>query len=179
VSRPSAHRRTASNTVLVGYSSGGWVAHAVAEHLAEIGEPARAVVLLDSHLPGSQGLAGIQQTLLGGDHAIDPERFGRITDDQLTAMARYLRLFAGWRPGAAQAPTLQLTAERHVPAGPLAGEPMAAYLRPAWPVPHTCAEVAAVDHLSMIQESAASTARSVLRWLADQGAHRKKQEGRA
>ncbi|WP_406102003.1 type I polyketide synthase [Streptomyces canus] len=179
--RAEAVRRCADDrdTVLVGYSSGGWVAHAVAEHLAEIGEPARAVVLLDSHLPGSQGLADIQQTLLGGDHAIDPERFGRITDDQLTAMARYLRLFAGWRPAAAQAPTLQLTAERHVAAGPRAGEPMAAYLKPAWPVPHTCAEVAAADHLSMIQESAASTARSVLRWLADQGAHRMKQEGRA
>ncbi|MFD1663155.1 thioesterase domain-containing protein, partial [Streptomyces caeni] len=167
------------DTVLVGYSSGGWVAHAVAEHLARAGEPVRAVVLLDSHLPGSQGLADIQQILLGGDHTIEAERFGRINDAQLTAMARYLKFFAKWRPTAAHAPTLQLTAERHVPAGPRAGRPVAAHLRPAWPVPHSSFEVGAADHLSMIQESAASTARPVLRWLADQGAHRMKQEGHA
>ncbi|WP_226961553.1 MULTISPECIES: type I polyketide synthase [Streptomyces] len=179
--RAEAARRCADgrDAVLVGYSSGGWVAQAVAERLARAGETVRGVVLLDSHLPGSEGLADVQGTLLGGDHTIDPERFGRITDAQLTAMARYLRLFAGWRPVAAQAPTLQLTAERHVPAGPRAGQPVAAHLRPAWPVPHTAVEVPAADHLSMIQESAASTARPVLRWLADQGSHRMKEEGTA
>ncbi|MEW2619200.1 alpha/beta fold hydrolase [Streptomyces sp. NPDC048106] len=165
--------------VLVGYSSGGWVAHAVAEHLARAGEPVRAVVLLDSHLPGSEGLAEIQQILLGGDHTIEAERFGRINDAQLTAMGRYLTLFAEWRPAAAHAPTLQLTAARHVTAGPRAGRPVAAHLRPDWPVAHTSYEVEDADHLSMIQESAASTARPVLRWLADQEAHRTKQEGHA
>ncbi len=146
-----------SGFVLVGYSSGGWLAHAVAEHLERTGDGPAGVVLLDSHLPGSTGLAGIQSALLTAMYAPGEGEL-RVGDTELTAMARHLRLFDDWRPGAVQAPTLFVAAGHG-----LAGDPVGAG-RAQWPLAHDAVEVAA-DHLSMIQEAARPTAQCVEHWL--------------
>ncbi|QFZ20139.1 type I polyketide synthase [Saccharothrix syringae] len=149
-----------AGAVLVGYSSGGWLAHAVAEHLAAAGAPPAGVVVLDSHLPGSPQLAEIQADLLAAIYGRD----GDVDDAELTAMAAYLRLFEDWAPGATGVPTLVVSATTRRGAGP------APRYRVEWPGPHRAVH-AALDHLSLIDESAHSTARVVRDWLTEECSH--------
>ena len=144
--------------VLVGYSSGGWVAAAVAERLACAGRAPAGLILLDTHLPGSATLAALQSDLLARLYR-DGARLVDVTDADLTAMARYLDLFDGWVPAPVEVPTLLVSAGR--PVGP---EHSA--LPPAqWPQRHDGTAIDA-DHMSMIQEHAGATAAAIGVWLA-------------
>ncbi|MFE4514221.1 SDR family NAD(P)-dependent oxidoreductase, partial [Kitasatospora sp. NPDC056783] len=151
---------------LLGYSSGGWLAQAVAEALAEEGSAPSAVVLLDTHLPGSAGLTALESAIFGAlaDRADVVEL---TTDTGLSAMGRHLELFRGWRPALVASPTLLVRAT-----DPLAGTPED---RPAplasWPHRHESVDVPG-DHLTIIGDSAASTGRAVETWLS--GAERER-----
>ena len=145
--------------VLVGYSSGGWIAHAVATELVRRGTPPAGLVLLDALLPGSPALARLQSVLLGRIYG-DPGGGLAVSDAELTAMTRYLRLFDDWEPGPAPVPTLFVRATEDITAdGP------AASASSGWPAPHVTVDIAA-DHLSLIEEQAALTAGQVLQWIA-------------
>jgi acyl transferase domain-containing protein len=141
--------------VLLGYSSGGWLAQAVAESLLSEEAGPVALVLLDCHVPGSPGLAGIQAALLGS--GVPPS----VTGAELTAMAHHLGLFGRWAPREIAAPTLHLRAV----------EPLGAKRRPAeqwrayWPTEHEVLDVPG-NHVSMIDEHAASAGTAVRDWLA-------------
>jgi len=159
--RVAAVRRAAAGApfVLAGYSSGGWIANAVAAALDTDGTPAAGVVLLDSHLPDSPGLAGIQSTLLGriyGAHELVAE----VTDAELTAMARYLELFEDWRPAPVGVPTLLVAATRSV-----TGDGAAPAVD--WPHDHTTGVLDA-DHLSLIEDMARPAAELVRNWLREE-----------
>ncbi|WP_459247692.1 thioesterase domain-containing protein [Streptomyces youssoufiensis] len=132
---------------VVGYSSDGLLAHAVAERVG-----ARAVVLLDSR-PLDAYRAADSERLLAGLAA----RADYLDDIRLTAMGGYLRLLAGVSPQPHGRPTLLVTAaEREA-------EPLA-----PWPLPH--AEVSAPgDHFTLIEEHAETTAKAVGTWLAELG----------
>jgi malonyl CoA-acyl carrier protein transacylase len=144
--------------VLVGYSSGGWLAHAVATALAEAGRPPAGVVLLDSYLPDSADLAELQVGLYRR-LAAKPELVDLVDDTNLTAMGRYLRLFAGWTPRSNGVPTLLVAAASFTTDDP---GPSTA----VWPLPHTRVIVPG-DHVSMVEEHAADTAGAVDKWLTE------------
>ncbi|MFJ8017274.1 type I polyketide synthase [Streptomyces sp. NPDC096339] len=149
--------------VLVGYSSGGWIAHAVSEALDSDGGPrAEGIVLLDTYLPGDAETAELQTSLFQ-QLAARPELVAMVDDTKLMAMGRYLSLFEHWAPAvAATAATLVVRAADFLL------EPGATPLgsaRAGWPLPHT--EVAtAGDHLTVIEEFAEPTAKAVDHWLA-------------
>ncbi|MFJ4781623.1 type I polyketide synthase [Streptomyces sp. NPDC088762] len=149
--------------VLVGYSSGGWLAHAVAQALDADGGPrAEGVVLLDTYLPGDAETGELQVSLFQ-QLAARPELVAMVDDTKLMAMGRYLSLFEDWTPAAAAtAPTLVVRAADFLlepGATPFGSR------RAGWPLPHT--EVAtAGDHLTVIEEFAESTAKAVDHWLA-------------
>ncbi|MEO3852978.1 type I polyketide synthase [Streptomyces sp. B8F3] len=130
---------------LAGYSSGGLLAHALAERLG-----AAAVVLLDSR-PLTEYSPADHPELLDGVAA----RMDVIDDTRLTAMGRYLELLHTLRPAPADVPTLLAAAQRPIPARPV-----------PWPLPHTEVVVPG-DHFTLIEDHAATTAAAVSAWLSN------------
>ncbi|MFC5666794.1 beta-ketoacyl synthase N-terminal-like domain-containing protein, partial [Kitasatospora misakiensis] len=140
---------------LLGHSAGGWIAHAVAARLEELGALPVSVVLLDSYRPGSAILPRIQAEIAAQltDGRIPA---GNLLDDVcLTAMGGYARLFEAWQPRPLATPTLHLRAARPLPGFP------AADWQASWPAPHTGAEVPG-DHFTMTGEHSPSTVHAVL-----------------
>jgi len=141
---------------VVGHSSGGWLAHAVAAQLESVGVFPGAVILLDTHLASGGGLdwvtPSLLRTLFGGDQQID-----LIDDVGLTAMTAYMRLFAEWRPGELAAPVTLIRADQPMPT---MGAEDSDRWRASWPLPHTTVDVPG-NHFSMMIEHAETTARAV------------------
>ena len=145
---------------LVGYSSGGILAHAVAERLEEHGVHPDAVVLLDTYLLLDQTLPTLGPVLMDGMAA----RLGELApldDVRLTAMGGYLRLLAGWEPGPIAARTLLVRASEPVPGWPERDD-----WRCSWRQAHTAVDVPG-DHFTVIEEHAASTATAIDTWLRE------------
>nr|WP_222443363.1 SDR family NAD(P)-dependent oxidoreductase [Streptomyces misionensis] len=147
--------------VLLGYSSGGWIAHGVAAHLEAMGEPPAAVVMVDSF---SREIPFDHQVLNAMAQAQSRRLdFMRSGGEQLTAMGRYLRLFDEWAAPRIAAPTLLVRASEAMPSGAAVdGDGRAA------PPEHvdTTVEVPG-NHYSMLEDHAATTAAAVDTWLAD------------
>jgi thioesterase domain-containing protein/acyl carrier protein len=143
---------------LVAVSSGGWIAHALASRLERRGHPPVGLVLLDTYradtLPPRMFTA-LQLAWLS--------RYPEVprTDEGLTAMHWYARLFSGWTPEAIATPTLFLHASDPMPE---AGTPDFDW-RARWDLPHTAVEVPG-DHMTMVDAHAATTARAVQTWLS-------------
>ncbi|MFJ1958216.1 SDR family NAD(P)-dependent oxidoreductase [Streptomyces microflavus] len=143
---------------LVGYSSGGWLAHEVVRRLEAAGAPPAGLVLLDT--PQTTGAA-----MVGGMTVITRrllDRFPRLplADEQVTAMAWYGELLVGWRPLQVTTPTLLAGAAQEGPLLDLLGDDA----RSGWPLEHRRADVAG-DHFSLLEEHAGATALTVDRWL--------------
>lgn len=86
--------------VLVGHSSGGWVAGALAQRLEELGQPAHAVVLIDTYLPLRRWTSACRNPTLLSDV---PGAVSR----QFVAMGAYGELFGVWTPKPLSAPVLR------------------------------------------------------------------------
>jgi thioesterase domain-containing protein len=158
-----AVRRTAGEApyVLVGYSSGGALAHAVTGRLEAAGSPPQALVLLDAYV-----IADMSDQLV---RALDYEvmerraRFAAGDFPGLTAMRRYLGLFQDWQPDAVATHTLFVRPADRIPGIP--GEPHdGSDWRSTWKHADEFIEVAG-DHCSLMSEHAGSTAQTVQRWL--------------
>ncbi|MGX7828817.1 SDR family NAD(P)-dependent oxidoreductase [Actinokineospora sp. 24-640] len=139
---------TDSPPVLVGYSAGGWLAHAVTAHLEQAGHPPAALVLIDTYALGpdtgvQHELATLMRTRTGMLDGLD--------STHLTAAGRYLTLFTGWLPTPVTTPTLTL--RPHDLLGPA-----------HWPQPHDRLEVPG-DHFSMMTTHARHTATAITTWL--------------
>jgi hypothetical protein len=130
--------------VIVGYSSGGILAYAVAEHLLSIGVVPEAVVLIDPYLFEPEAVAEHLAGFIG--HVSSREGADSlISDAWLTGLAAYLRLFTGWTPSKIDVPTALVR-----PVGAVLDVESAGEQRPLW----SCAE----GH-------ADSTARAIAEWL--------------
>jgi acyl transferase domain-containing protein len=143
--------------VLVGYSSGGWLANALTSHLERHARSTAvaAVVLLDSY-PAVGRAAG--ESLLGAlIGALTDDMLGFVSDDRLTAMGAYLRLLSDWRPQQTAAPTLLVRASEPMP-GTEGDERR-------WGLAASEVEVPG-NHLTMIDEHVEATARAVRDWLS-------------
>ncbi|MFJ5846775.1 type I polyketide synthase [Streptomyces sp. NPDC092903] len=143
--------------VLLGRSAGGWVAHAVAEHLERTGAGPSGVVLIDT-FPGDSGRAedGSALSAMTIGMLDKAARFAPAESDRLTAMAGYLDRFSGWEPAELSAPTLFVRA-----GDPLPGIEAAA----TWSLPHTEVTVPG-DHFTVLEEHARTTALAVHDWLS-------------
>ncbi|MFJ5779449.1 type I polyketide synthase [Streptomyces sp. NPDC093094] len=99
---------------LAGYSSGGWLAHAVAARLESRGLKPRAVVLLDTWFPKDdipeEDIRDQLQGIAVNDHA-----FALMTEEQVTAQGAYLKLFDGWLPQPVAAPVVLIRADEQLP----------------------------------------------------------------
>ncbi|MFJ4566100.1 type I polyketide synthase [Streptomyces caelestis] len=136
--------------VLLGRSTGGWIAHAVARRLVERGAAPRAVVLIDT-LACPLDLDDLSMV---ADQMLAPESSVWMDDHRLIAMGGYLRAFDGWDPEGAGVPTLLVRAQ----------ERSGTHDRPRWPLADTVVDVPG-DHFTMLGEHAATTARAVDEWL--------------
>ncbi|MCY9782447.1 SDR family NAD(P)-dependent oxidoreductase [Nocardiopsis sp. EMB25] len=149
--------------VLSSRSSGGWMAHAVAERLQEEGVVPEAVVVMDTPTPQERSTMAIIET-----GVLEREqRFGLMDADRVTAMGRYLSLFQDWTPGPLTAPILAVRPRERVRDSggrPIGGDDW----RFDWPVPHTALDVEG-DHITMLEEHGEATARAVHAWLTGQG----------
>jgi acyl transferase domain-containing protein len=143
--------------VLVGYSSGGWLANAVASRLeGDAGARAPAgVVLLDSY-PTAAGVS-VESMLTALTDALTDEMLGFVNDDRLAAMGAYLRLLEDWRPRQVLAPTLLVKASERLPGVTIDGQR---------PPELADSEVEAPgNHLTMIEGHVDTTAQAVKTWL--------------
>jgi acyl transferase domain-containing protein/thioesterase domain-containing protein len=151
--------------VLVGHSTGGVFAYALARELERRGRPAAAVVMIDSYHPGQMGTTaggagsiglGILDGLLAGS-----ESSIVVDDARLTAMAAYLGLVNELDLGPVAAPVLLVKAGEPIGGATAGGEWQA-----HWDAPHDAVEVPG-NHLSMMDADAAETAAAVSAWLAE------------
>ncbi|MDQ1025070.1 acyl transferase domain-containing protein/acyl-CoA synthetase (AMP-forming)/AMP-acid ligase II/acyl carrier protein [Streptomyces umbrinus] len=148
--------------VLVGSSSGGVIAHAVAGLLEAVGTPPAAVVLLDSYAPAilnsSLAATAFRDVLVEGLHERQ-SAFARLDFTRLTAMSWYGDLFAEWNAEPLGVPVLLVRASE--PLSPaLAGEGG----QTAWRTAHTTLDVAG-NHFTLMETHVETTARAVREWL--------------
>ncbi|WP_150250520.1 type I polyketide synthase [Nocardiopsis deserti] len=150
--------------VLAGRSSGGWLAHAVAEELSRRGSVPAGLVLLDTPVPDEPGVLPIVTESV----TARADEFAFLDADRVTAMGAYLAMFADWRPGSLACPVTQVR-----PTSPVLGSNGAELgLGWVWPRPHGRVEVPG-DHLTMMEEHAGSTAAAVEEALVRPGPARR------
>ncbi|MGW0515989.1 type I polyketide synthase [Crossiella sp. NPDC003009] len=105
--------------VLVGYSSGGYLAHGLVEQLEADGVEVPALVLIDTYLPEAEAAQTevqsefMQEQIRRRDlmtaSVAQPGRTATTTG-QIGAMGGYNRMFGDWTPQPVRAPILHLTA---------------------------------------------------------------------
>ncbi|MFG2910417.1 alpha/beta fold hydrolase [Kitasatospora sp. NPDC048286] len=144
--------------VLVGYSSGGWVAHAVACHLERLGRPVAGIVMLDSFTRRQRMGERFQSAVVEGQS----ERFEFVSapGTQLTAMGGYLRIFEDWDAPQAAAPTLVVRA-----ADWMARNDADADDRPAAPEHADTVTEVPGNHYTLMERHAHEAAAAVDEWL--------------
>jgi acyl transferase domain-containing protein/acyl-CoA synthetase (AMP-forming)/AMP-acid ligase II/acyl carrier protein len=139
--------------VLVGYSSGGFLAHAIAQRCeAQSGAPA-GLITIDTYAPRATeaSAAAIAAVLLDRSH-----EYLQLDDDDLIAMGAFLGLVREWRPGVVEAPALALYASQ-----PLDGGRGRAS---RWRHGGSAVELPG-DHFSVIEAQAGATATAIDGWL--------------
>ncbi len=153
----TTEKRCGAPFVLLGHSSGGWLAHALAGRLEREGKfgPV-AVVLLDSY-PIADGVSGAMLDALGD--ALVGDMLGFLNDCRLTAMGGYVRLLSAWRPAEIAAPTLCVKASESLRG--VAGEVDS---EQRWEPGGEVLE-APGDHLTIMDEHAGATAGVISEWL--------------
>jgi len=140
--------------VLLGYSSGGILAHALAEWIeGEGAATAAGVLLLDTYRhdrePAWPLTALALAQLLDRDH-----EFLVVEDRHLLALAVYLDLFADWTAREVKASSLLVQADRPLPGGIPAGPPLA-----------DRSTLVVADHFSVLADDCELAAGAVSAWL--------------
>ncbi|MEV6877794.1 SDR family NAD(P)-dependent oxidoreductase [Amycolatopsis sp. NPDC051128] len=150
--------------VLLGHSSGGWLAHAAATYLEGLGSPPEGIVLMDTYVPQSGQIDRFKSTFVTSAQDRE-EAVGGIDDLRLTGMGCYFRVFADWTPEDTAVPTLFVRATESLQSVGGEGTEGDAW-RPIWTPDHVGADVPG-NHWSMMENHAATTADAVRTWLED------------
>ncbi len=145
--------------VLVGYSTGGALAHALAGLLEERRRGPAGVVLIDTYAPAPEErrraiLAEVLGLIVEREHELMS-----LDDANLLALGAYLRMLDEWKPVPIEAPSLLIRARESVDAD--SGEEDA----PEWLRPQTVIEVHG-DHFAVIESAAAESAAAADAWLS-------------
>ncbi|SDM38948.1 type I polyketide synthase [Allokutzneria albata] len=156
------HRRFGDEPVLLlAHSSGGWTAHAIAEHLEQAGRPAAGVVLIDTYAPGQELDRRFRAAMYG--RQISGFDTMAVDGAQLTAMGGYLRLFREWRPHHLSTPVLFAQAMECMPeTADLVAEGVP--WRATWPAAQTTIGVPG-NHFTVVTEHAVRTAEAISDWI--------------
>ncbi|MET7687316.1 type I polyketide synthase [Streptomyces sp. NPDC005483] len=151
--------------VLVGYCAGGVIAHEVARHLANTGEPPAGLVLLDSHVGVLQRGDARALALMAAGAALPEDVVEEFDDSLLIAGGGYARVLEGWNlePAAEAPPVPTLLLRGHPTTEMRRADPDGDWL-PHWPLPHDTADVPG-DHYSLVHQDADSTAAAIRAWL--------------
>ncbi|MFC6094831.1 type I polyketide synthase [Saccharothrix lopnurensis] len=144
--------------VLLGSSTGGLLAHAVAEELVTRGTPPAGVVLADTYLMDAEFVRTSGTGLLGG-LAERNSGFAAPGSAGLSAMAWCFDLMRDWRPSRVGVPTLLLRATE-----PLVPEQEGTDWRSRWDTADAVADVTG-NHFTIMEDRVAGTADTVLGWL--------------
>jgi acyl transferase domain-containing protein len=152
-------RRTDRPYVLVGYSSGGWLAHALACRLEGASTVPVGLVLIDTFPAVGGTSVELLQAALG--ETLDNGIYGSISDERLTAMGAYLRLFSDWRAAKIGTPTLLVRASE-----PMSSQAHGGEWKTTWDVSDLTVE-APGNHITMIEEGADTTAQAVRAWVGN------------
>jgi surfactin synthase thioesterase subunit/aryl carrier-like protein len=149
------HHAAGRAPILVGYSSGGWVAHALARHLERAGTPAKGLVLLDTYL-----WAHLTGAVQSGFYRAWSRMLPSLAraDSELTALPWYLELFADWAPQEISTPMLVVQSTVSMPGTDIA------QWQAQWTGHHDLAQVPG-DHFTMLTGHARDTASAVRDWL--------------
>ncbi|MEO3974985.1 SDR family NAD(P)-dependent oxidoreductase [Streptomyces sp. CAU 1734] len=136
--------------VLLGHSSGGWVAYATAQRLSGHPDAPLGVVLLDTGV-GSEVTPGLatRMTWRAWEHTGEADL---LDTAGLTAMSHYFDLFTEWTPDRPRLPAHLVAAET-----PTLG------LKAVFPL--ATSTTTPGDHLTMMREHAETTARAVENWI--------------
>ncbi|MGW2227325.1 type I polyketide synthase [Streptomyces formicae] len=150
--------------VLLGYSSGGWMANEVAARLEQQGAGPAAVVLVDTYTATNSFEERLEAALR--ERGSTSEASELLTGAQLTGQGGYVRVFEDWEPGPIEAPTLYVHAT--FPPGESEARETEDDWQPEWPFPHEDADVPG-DHFSIMEDHSESTALAVRDWLGERG----------
>ncbi|WP_433334921.1 type I polyketide synthase [Spirillospora sp. CA-294931] len=133
--------------VLAGYSSGGWLAHALTHRLEHLGTAPAALALLDTPHPRSDP-ADFRMDLraLPADDAV----FALMTDAELLAQGTYIHLLENWTPSPLTTPLTFAQASEST-------------FTALWN-PTTTLDLPG-DHRSMLNEHVDITAKTLVHWL--------------
>ncbi len=153
---------------LLGYSSGGVLAYALAARLEKSGFAPAAVVLLDSYEMdgGGEATADTVSDMAAGMLERE-EEYGPFDRDKLTAMAHYLGLLETVELGEVAAPTVLVQPEHRFTTG--SDEPARASEDPStWRTTWNRADTVVTapgDHFSIVDADVETTAKAVNSWL--------------
>ena len=143
--------------VLVGYSSGGALAHAITERCeAEATEPT-GLVIIDTYAPEDEPGAVFASMI--GEILDRGNEYLEIDDGDLIAMGTFMRLSLEWRPGIVRVPTLLVRGSE-----PLGSAFDGQSRQPRWKLPATVVDVPG-DHFTLIEGQAHATASAINAWL--------------
>lgn len=141
--------------VLVGHSSGGWVAHAVTRRLEVLGTPPAGLVLSDTYFLAPDVLTSLTARI----ESLLEER-GILDETMVPLFDAYLALFSAWRPEVVSCPVLCLRAEAGLPG---VEDPV-----PVFTQPGTNA-MCPGDHFSMLDDRPEGAAERIRTWLSAVG----------
>jgi polyene macrolide polyketide synthase len=145
--------------VLIGYSSGGWIASEVAKHLHSLGIIPMGVVLLDTYAPGSEFLVSAEEALVDG--GFERENLAvSIDGTRLTAMAWTCSLFQEWKPQELGVPSLLVRASE-----PMVPAQEGSDWQSWWDSASTVAD-APGNHFTMMEKHVVATVGVIDDWLA-------------
>jgi len=147
---------------LIGFSSGGMMAHATATALERRGFDVTGVALMDTAFTGQllhHFGDSLADAFIERDHSLDV-----LSAPRLMAAAWYLYMFSVWVPPAPRAPTLLVRASE--PMNEIDVPPEEWQVR--WDLPHTAVDVPG-NHFTIGEEHAGTTAQAVESWLTDLG----------
>jgi thioesterase domain-containing protein/acyl carrier protein len=141
---------------LVGFSTGGLLAYAVATECARDGFAPTAIVLIDSYTMDTMWKITdpVFDRMLAGEASAPA-----VNDETLTAMGAYLGMLSRWTPDEPVAPTLLVKAGDPIPGVARNGGWTA-----TWTLRHTAVEIPGT-HLTILEDHADTTARAVDEWL--------------
>ncbi|TDD35455.1 SDR family NAD(P)-dependent oxidoreductase [Actinomadura sp. KC06] len=153
--------------ILLGYSSGGLIAHMAARHLEKAGAGPDGLIMLDTYRVGDTAMSAGQKPLALALLEMEPA-FGRFDSARLSGMGYYAKLLLHFAPAPLSAPVLFVQAtEAFIPVpenDPEAGDMLAA----PWDDAHTLRTVPA-NHFTLIQDHAEATAQIIREWLTAPG----------
>ncbi|MGO4755974.1 alpha/beta fold hydrolase, partial [Streptomyces sp. 2MCAF27] len=158
--------------IVLGYSMGGYPAHAVAARLAATGTPPAGLVVVDTYHVTPEREDARWLLAMPARYPLEMgERFDAAVDDvSMAALGAYTRMARGWRPEPTDVRTLLVRATDPLPELLTHGDGEArdGDGQTAWREPYDAVDVPG-SHWSLMEEHAHTTAEAIRAWIGALG----------